>query len=598
MFNPFYRYRINFVFFIGFAGFIAIFVALTTGISYTLSAREQAGKTSLYQQGMLLGLNKQVTSQTRAVEQMSLAISLNSSFLDFLTMNGDYYARNKAREQMTRDYLTPVVNSSPALLSIQVYMDDPTLVDRTADIQYLPRGSLDNEEWYNVIDKSDFVWVGERKVATAQGLQPALSFVRQIYSKDRVNIGVLVVNIKARAVETILSEDKPSSNRVLLDSGGRLMLDTGNAAVSKEITTLMKDGQLAVKPDTGYKRIRLSSDVGSVDRNSLMVWSRSFPDDWILVELTPWSEITRGSMNLARTLVVMGGVAGLLALGLTLLLSRQFTRPIRELLQMMSSYAVGRPLQAFPTGYKNEFGSLFGGYRKLIERNETLYQKLEIQYKARHEAEIQALQAMINPHFLYNTLDQLNWMAIRADQHQISHVLELMGRMFRIVLSNGENFIPLHDELMHTECYLQIQQLKWGEGLHYTVECPEQFKHYLLPKLTVQPFVENAVIHGFHGRRSGTIRIQIQEQQEDLLLTVTDDGCGISPDWASRKHKKTGGYGIRNVMERIKALFGSDYGVVLSRIPEGGTEARILVPKLTISPTKGGEEDAENRNRG
>ncbi|WJH35924.1 sensor histidine kinase [Paenibacillus sp. CC-CFT747] len=236
----------------------------------------------------------------------------------------------------------------------------------------------------------------------------------------------------------------------------------------------------------------------------------------------------------------MGGTAGLLALGFTLVLSRRFTRPIRELLQLMSGYALNRSVQTYPTRYHNEFGSLFGGYRKLVERIEDLYASLELQYKAQREAEIRALQAMINPHFLYNTLDQLNWMAIEAGQDRISHVLELMGRMFRIGLSNGESFIPLEDELMHTECYLQIQQLKWGEGLHYSIDCPPELRALLVPKLTIQPFVENAVIHGFHGRRTGTVAIRVQEYPEGVRLTVTDDGRGLPDGWETKPRRKTG----------------------------------------------------------
>jgi two-component system, sensor histidine kinase YesM len=591
-FNPFRRYRIDYVLFFSFAAFIALLITIISSVSYLISARDQASSTSFYQQGMLNELNKQLAIQLKAVEQTSLAISLNSTFLDFMDLKGDYYTRNKARADLSRDLLNPIVNSSPFLHSIEVYMIEPTLVDVKADVQFLPRQYLQDQAWYPLAEKSDFLWIGGREASSSQGSLPVLSFVRHISSNSNPNLGYLVLNVKVKALQTLLNEDKAGPIRVMIDGGGRLMMSTQQTPTQAELADLMND----LQGDSGYRHVLLNPNSEYPEKDILMVWSKSYQEGWVLVELTPWREITHGSIQLAKTLALLGAAAVIVALFFTLFLARNFTAPIRQLILLMSAYSVGRQVKEFPASYRNEFGSLFGGFRKLIERIEGLYESLEQQYKAQREAEIKALQAMINPHFLYNTLDQLNWMAIEAGQVRISHVLELMGRMFRIGLSNGESFIPLHDELLHMECYLQIQQLKWDEGLSYTIEMDDSLRELLIPKLTMQPFVENAIIHGFHGRAAGEVSIRIREHDDGILCRIADNGVGIPGDWYKRKSRKTGGYGIRNVMERVKAYFGPPYGVTIGNRLGGGTEVLIFIPRKLQQLESGGEEHVENRN--
>jgi two-component system sensor histidine kinase YesM len=591
MFNPFHRFRIDYVLFLVFATFLAVLITLIMGISYTLSARTQTNSTFYYQQGMLNQLNKELTLQLKAVEQTSLAISLNKSLLDYLALKGDYYTRYKTQTDVSRNYLAPIVNSSTTLLSIQVYMDDPTLADETADVQFLPRRLLEQEPWYPSAEKSDFLWIGEHSGTSSQGSSPVVSFARKLVSPTGANLGLLVLNVKIKALQSVLSEDHAGTSRLLLDSGGRLMFRTESAPKLADITGLLAD----IRTDSGYHRERLKGAVEPLGTDVLMVWTREFSEGWMLVELTPWSDIRRGSVRLAEILALVGGIALIVASFVTLHISRNFTAPVRELLTLMNAYSLNRTMLPFPSRYRNEFGSLFAGYRRMIERVEELYASLERQYKAQREAEIRALQAMINPHFLYNTLDQLNWMAIEAGHDKMSQVLELMGRMFRIGLSNGESFITLRDELLHTECYLRIQQLKWGDDLQVSIEGGERFADCYIPKLTLQPFVENAVLHGLHGRRKGRIEIRVEEERDGLCIRITDDGTGLPPDWHKRKRRKTGGYGIRNVSERIEAYFGPPYGITLAARPEGqGTQVEIRIPLLADKP--GRSPDAEERS--
>ncbi|WP_156157842.1 cache domain-containing sensor histidine kinase [Gordoniibacillus kamchatkensis] len=594
MFNPFHRFRIDYVLFFVFAGFVTVLITLVMVISYTLSAGSQTSSTFHYQQGMLNKVSKELNAQLRSVEQASLALSLNQPFLNYLALTGDYYTRNWTRIEVNQNYLTPVVNSSTLLQSIQVYMNDPTLTDVNADVQFLPRSMLSKEPWYAAAEKSDALWVGEHSVGSGQGTVPVVSFVRRLTTQGGAQqLGMLVLNVKLKALQATLNEDQQGASRLLVDSGGRLLFSTASAPRLPAISGLLEQ----IDADSGYRRVRLGKEDAPGGSDMLMVWTRDFREGWLLVELTPYRDIMRSSVKLAGTLAAVGAAALVVASFVTLYLSRLFTAPVRELLALMNAYSLNRTMREFPSRYRNEFGSLFIGYRRLIERVEELYVSLERQYKAQREAEIRALQAMINPHFLYNTLDQLNWMAIEAGQERISEVLELMGRMFRIGLSGGASFITLQDELLHTECYLRIQQLKWGHGLQYAIEGAAPFADCYIPKLTLQPFVENAVLHGFHGRSGGRIAIKVEAAEEGLCIRIADDGKGLAPDWNVHKRRKKGGYGIRNVMERIEAYFGAPYGVRLRTLPDGaGTEVEIRIPLLAEMPDAGAAHGAEERS--
>ncbi|WP_163883158.1 cache domain-containing sensor histidine kinase [Paenibacillus favisporus] len=594
--NPFRMFRIDYVFFFSFAAFIAVLITIMMIVSYRFSANEQADSASMYQQAVLQQLNKQLTDQMSAVEQTSLAVAINSPLVNYLTMKGDYYARKTARDELNRDYLAPMLNSSRSMFSFQIYMSNPLQVDPNANIQYLPLAYASRESWYPAVDKADFVWIGQREVGSPQGKQQVISFIRKITTPDGVNRGILIINVRVKFLQDILTEDNSSASRLLLDSGGRMIMHTRIAPPPGEIDAILKE----VSGDAGHAHQLLEAAGSLPEKNMLTVWSRTAPGSWMLVELTPWKDITGGSVRLAWTMAVIGAAAILLSVFFTLFLSRNFTVPIRKLVQLMQAFNPGKKGLPLPTEYRNEFGSLFSGYRKLTERIETLYQSLEQQYKAQREAEIKALQAMINPHFLYNTLDQLNWMALEAGQEEISRVLELMGQMFRIGLSGGESLIPMQDELLHVECYLKIQQFKRGQDLDWEIDCPEDLRQLLIPKLTLQPFVENAIVHGFHGRSHGRIVLNAAQEDRGIRIRIRDDGVGLRDDWKTRRRHPTGGYGIRNVTERIQVFFGPPFGVSLrNRTGGSGTEAEIYLPKLTQQPDlEGGRSDVDARDRG
>lgn len=574
MTNPFKKFRIDTLFFRSFSALMVVVLACIVWVSYSISSNALVRVSSHYQKQLLDELNNEISTRLLIIEQISLSTSRDNEIIRLLRNNNDEFDRHRKADNV-RNALANLTYSIPIIQGIDLFMDRPFLMEENSYIQFRDLDDLDKEGWRNHLAHNDFAWAEEHEIPSFQGEVPVLSFGRKILFDDTF-LGVVVIHVKAKEIRALLSGHSASSNRIMTNSNGQEFLKIGEPLAQTEL----KQWVNLKTPQSGYVHLK-----GNAKReDSLLVYSKLDNSDWTLVEMTSWSQITAGSFRLAEAIGMIGVAAVLMVLLLTLYVSRQFSKPIKKLVSAMSSYSIGGRNVELPGDYQNEFGYLFNGYRKQNERIEELYQSLQQRYEQQRKAEIEALQANINPHFLYNMLDQLNWMAIEAGQDELSRILELMGRMFRIGLSNGSSFITMEKELEHIQCYLEIQQLRWGEGLTYSIDVPPDILGVYVPKLTLQPFVENAIVHGFNTRLTGCVRIEISHLEDSLQLLVLDDGIGLRQVMENRERRHTGGYGIRNVRERIAGYFGEKYGVSLTDRAEGGTLVEIRLPLLEEPP--------------
>ncbi|CAM4522811.1 MULTISPECIES: sensor histidine kinase [Paenibacillus] len=577
MTNPFKKYRIDSLFFRSFAVLMILVLLCIAWASYRISSNSLVRTSSHYQQLLLDELNNEISTRLVMIEQISLSTSRDNELITFLRDRQDEYDRYR-RSLSVEHALANLTYSIPLIQGIDLYMQRPLRGDANSYIQFRSLDDLAGQDFSKALANNDFAWSGKHEIPSFQGDVPVLSFARKIVEEDKY-LGVLVVHVKAREIEKLLAGPSAAANRMMIDTLGEQTLEIGQTPRSAELSRWID-----VKSErSGYVHIRGGEGLG----DSLLVYSKPADSHWMLVEITDWSDITSSSFGLALVIGLIGIGAMLLVLLLTHYLSRQFTKPIKQLVAAMRLYFVDGNNVELPGDYENEFGYLFSGYRKQNERIEELYRSLQRRYEQQRKAEIEALQANINPHFLYNMLDQLNWMAIEAGQDELSRILELMGRMFRIGLSNGDSFITVSEELEHIRCYLEIQQLRWQAGggeLTYDIHAPYPLQELFLPKLTLQPFVENAIVHGFNARSEGHIAIALEDRPQQIRIVIEDNGSGLKPSADRRPKRRTGGYGIRNVKERIAGYFEGAYGVELSDREEGGTRVVITLPRLQEPP--------------
>jgi|GEM_PF-372081 len=589
MYNPFKKHKIDRLLFGSFASLIVILITVVIGISYNYSSRELVSNTSYYQQNLLNQLNKQIVTQMNSIEQISLAASRNTNVQSYLGAEGDSYA-NYQQQKTVVEYMASLVFTTNIIESIDLYIDHEPMRISGTPVNFRSMEALQKESWYPLMKDTDFTWIPESRTNPSDGSTPVISFIRKMYTYTGRYQGVLVFNIKSSAIRRLLQDEisdntQRSSTRIMMDFKGRVISTLGDYAIGSDMQQSILNRIDSSR--SGNAHIHFNDSKDKEINDSLIVWTRLYNSNWILLEVTPWKEITRGSTKISTILLLVGLIAIGFAIVLTLVLSNQFTKPIRILLREMIRFNKNFPQSSLktklPEDYQNEFGTIFIVYKKMLDSNEELFRSLENRYIRQKESEIKALQAMINPHFLYNTLDQIHWMAIDVGHFDISRVVQLMGRMFRIGLSNGEYLIEIQEELEHIHCYLELQRIRLGHKFDYKVDVPDTLKQGYILKLTLQPFVENAIMHGLHGVQHGKIHIQAVETAEGILFTIMDNGKGMKDEWQSQPRRKTGGYGIRNVKERMDAYYSEQYGIRIKSEPGQGTEVSILQPRIKNS---------------
>ena len=232
-----------------------------------------------------------------------------------------------------------------------------------------------------------------------------------------------------------------------------------------------------------------------------------------------------------------------------------------------------------------EVKELDRGILKMAGRIQTLLENVKEEERKHHMIQLELLQAQVNPHVLYNTLDTIVWM-VEADMHdEAIEMLTHLSVFFRTVLSKGEDVISLHDEVLHTKSYLEIQQIRYSDILDYAIELPQDMEEIRLPKMTLQPLVENALYHGVKEKRGkSSIWITFEDAGKDIVIQVKDDGIGMTEDRLREvqeglKNNQSVGFGMSAVEGRLKLYYGEEYGLDICSKYQEGTVVRVNIPK-------------------
>ncbi|MBD0384771.1 sensor histidine kinase [Paenibacillus sedimenti] len=560
--NPFKTYRINAVFFFSSAALIALLIGIVISISYNGTSKQIEQNTSYYQQRLLNELSKKLNTSLIGVEQTSNTAAKNFDLLYGKLFESDAYERARLNSEI-RDQLNYIVFGTTILQSIHVFSEHSFTSDSQGPVIFLPMSQLSRESWYNDIRDTDSAWLKEHTIHAKSREESVISFARKVVNNSNQYYSLLVFNIKVSDFKHLISSEDGTANIALLDAADKLITHSGNGNL-----LLSAAGKLVgeMEQPSGSRRVG----------NDFYVWAKSPDSQWTLIEATSWREMMSGSREMARLFILLGATTILLVFLITLLLSKRFMKPMNQLLKTMNQYSIGEE-QQLPTDYTNEFGRLFQGYRKLTFRIEELYSSLRVQHQRQRDAELKSLQMMINPHFLYNTLDQINWTAIEAKQDKISQMLSEVAGMFRLALSNANSLVSVKEEVAHIECYLKFQKVRWEDRLSYKLNVEEDVLQEAIPKIMLQPFIENAFMHGFHGVRYAELHVNINRDADYLNIVIADNGKGLSKEWQSKPSKR-GGYGLRNVKERLDALFGDRYVVEVKNREGSGVEALIRFP--------------------
>ncbi|WP_277405666.1 sensor histidine kinase [Lacrimispora xylanisolvens] len=271
---------------------------------------------------------------------------------------------------------------------------------------------------------------------------------------------------------------------------------------------------------------------------------------------------------------------------------KRITKPIEELCEYTMKLADGNLEVSAPKSNIRELKVLGEQYDQMVIRIGELIQHIKEEQELKRKTELKLLQAQINPHFLYNTLDTIVWLAEGKQHQEVVEMITALSSFLRIGLNNGRDFITIKEEAEHIKSYLLIQHFRYEDIMDYEIDFEERIRDYSILKLTLQPIVENALYHGIKNcRKKEFLRISGWQENEDILLKVEDNGIGMKPDEVKKmEHQIAGGskadfhvgegFGIANVAERIRLNFGEAYGLTIESEYGVGTAVTVRIPAV------------------
>ena len=286
--------------------------------------------------------------------------------------------------------------------------------------------------------------------------------------------------------------------------------------------------------------------------------------------------VTSGLISLTLVIFMLGYSTGI---------TRSIARPIKKLCEKVERLGRGDFTVVPIETYNVEIKTLDDGFNDMVGRINALLERVKNDQNSLRRAELELLQAQINPHFLYNTFDSIVWLAEAHKDDEVIQMTTNLSTFFRNSLNNGSDTITLALEKQQVESYLSIQQIRYRDILKYDIQIPNELLAYKLPKLTLQPLVENAIYHGIKNKRGfGVIVITGEEDEKDIILKIQDDGIGMTEEQlnalrAGVYEDKHTGLGLVNVHKRLKLYCGEDYGLTFDSVYGIGSTVSVRIPK-------------------
>ncbi len=449
-------------------------------------------------------------------------------------------------------------------------------------LEPITRDAMTDEQWYKkAVQEPDHIHLFShpigRNIRAEQNLSAdqVLSFVRAV--KDPLTgrvLGVILIDMKLDIIQDIVESAS------LGKSGFIFIMDENGFVVYSPVNPIV------YRISGDWMEGRSGKVFRYINELEYQMVFNTFPEfDWRIVGVFPLKESLQVVADIQFYTVIIALVTLLLAFMASWYFTNSIVRPVGKLRSLMKKVEEGELHLRFPSKTKDEIGQLGNSFNHMVQEIDNLIHLVYLEQKEKREAELKILQAQIKPHFLYNTLDTIQWMAQDRDADDIVDIVVALTHLFRISLSKGREVIPLSEEIQHVESYLIIQMARYEDKLSYEIDISPEIETQSVLKIILQPLVENAIYHGIKEKLTkGKIRIYGYQEDNKLVLVVEDNGIGFEPDrlmqmnesfHAVRQSSEDRGYGLYNVNERIKLSHGSGYGLKIES--ERGRGSRIVV---------------------
>ena len=486
-------------------------------------------------------------------------------------------------------------NPNEDIVETQLYMNGSIAsVDETYNVKRI--SSIESDAWYKrmLATFSIFEWFPSTDVPVSNPMDPKIRYIsvaRKIQNSNSMSetIGLVRADMPESAFTTLLDRAaffKSSSVFLVGDTGSILCASSeAHAEQSADIAALIENYPHAALKDGVWRNLPFEGKTHLIGLQSV----KGTP--WTMIIATPYKEILASQSKTLRQMLLIFVLVLPIIFPLSLWGAASSTKRIRNLIDTMRSVQTGDfNTQILPSG-RDEIGELTRNFNTMITKIAILMDEKYTLGQEIKSIELKALQAQINPHFLYNTLDLIYWKAMRIKEPSIFELVQSLSKFYKLSLGKGEDVVPLRNEMEHVNAFIRIQNARFANRITFRMDISEALQDQRIPKITLQPLVENSIIHGILETpdETGTITITGRREDNRFLLEISDDGVGMSETKLSEimlEHTTNSphGYGIHNIDRRIKLLYGEAFGLSFESREGAGTLARVTLPFFIEAP--------------
>ena len=549
-----------------------------------------------YEEENLINMEAYLNSYLEEVDSIAKNVNYNYYLQDYLETvikeEDDYVdsgiGKNMRSYEMSSQAFSDTLLSRADISSIMIFGKKKMLLNRSMYTYQKVALDYSKLDWYAkaVAKPQDAIITGPNRHSFFDTDDEVISLSREVQSYENGTFrGVILINLNMNKITEICNsfQEKQENFICIINDKGELVYEQQNG--KERFAFDEKENRQELNTALGKMK---DSCFGLNYRGEKYLVTRTDmkTTGWTLVSMVPYKSVMAETMAISGVMILAVVITLIVTL---LLLNRILTgvvKPLKKLEKYMVQVNPDNMDQRMEILTDDEIGHLSMKFNQMMDRIRNLKEQVIEEQEDKRKYELQALQAQINPHFLYNTLDSIIWMAETNDSNIVA-MTEALAKLFRISLNKGNEEISLERELEHVKNYLIIQSMRYADKFTYEISAEPGVERCRTIKLILQPIVENCIYHGIKKKRgTGKITIRAYRREQDLIIEVSDDGCGmpeeicrkILSDEIESENISGSGIGVKNVNERIQLRFGKKYGLSYSSEEGVGTTVTYVLP--------------------
>ncbi|WP_019914660.1 sensor histidine kinase [Paenibacillus sp. HW567] len=526
-------------------------------------------------------MNSMLTNTESAANILTL--NLNKVIVEKYSENGGQVSNLQLYTQITNQLsyallIFPDVDSAAYISRTGVVYGSNPGMERNAEL--VPGSSMLSTLEHS---RGSNIWfpMERRNFLATNPEQPVLSLGKRIVNINTgETLGYVILNVREDALSAIYRDigSIQDESFMIVDRNGIVVSALEASRVLQPLPSgalrnwvMGPEKQNLLQPSPSGRMLLVRADIAKLD--------------WKLISMVPYNRLNEDTKTITQLIILIGFVCLFFAVLGAGMLSNLIAKPIINLSRHMKHVNEGNLDQSLEVKSRDEIGILASGFNMMMNRVKELLSNIGKEQREKREYELALIQAQIKPHFLYNTLDVIYTLSDMGRARDVQRTTKALADFYRVVLSNGRDQITLQEELNSVRDYLSIQQIRYSDVFNFKIDIDPDILPCIIPKLTLQPLVENAIYHGLKTKGSfGELNIKGYMEEGKVILKITDDGVGMSEErlhaleTAMKGQEKPVGYGVSSVHERIRLYFGPEYGLHITSKPGQGTEITVDLP--------------------